>query len=113
MRTKRRKRLRNKEELKTAVHEWATKIKARPKEIRIQQMPRKWASCSDKGRITFNSELFDQSYAFQEFVIVHELVHLRIPNHGKLFKSLLNAHLPNSKDRARRQARIDLRVAQA
>ena len=56
-------------------------------------MERKWASCSTIGRITFNSELFDQPYRFQEFVIVHELLHLKIPNHGKLFKSLLRAHL--------------------
>ena len=57
-------------------------------------MTRKWASCSSKGRVTFNSELFDQPYRFQEFVIVHELLHLKIPNHGKLFKSLLKAYLP-------------------
>jgi len=57
-------------------------------------MARKWASCSSDGRITFNSELFAQPYRFQEFVIVHELLHLKIPNHGKLFKSLLSAHLP-------------------
>ena len=31
---------------------------------------------------------------FQDYVIVHELVHLKIPNHGRLFKSLLSAHLP-------------------
>ena len=45
-------------------------------------------------RVTFNSELLDQPYRFQEFVIVHELLHLKIPNHGKLFKSLLKAYLP-------------------
>ena len=45
-------------------------------------------------RVTFNSELFGQPYRFQEFVIVHELLHLKIPNHGKLFKSLLKAYLP-------------------
>jgi predicted metal-dependent hydrolase len=31
---------------------------------------------------------------FQDYVIVHELLHLRVPNHGKLFKSLLTAYLP-------------------
>ena len=81
------------DELRAAVKNWAAKIKARPRQIRIQQMTRKWASCSSKGRVTFNSELLDQPYRFQEFVIVHELLHLKIPNHGKLFKSLLKAHL--------------------
>ena len=63
-------------------------------------MTRKWASCSSKGRITFNPELFGQPYRFQEFVIVHELLHLKIPNHGKLFKSLLKAYLSQQKQSA-------------
>jgi predicted metal-dependent hydrolase len=94
MRAKRRKRLKSADELKAAVSNWAAKIKARPRQIRIQRMARKWASCSTKGRITFNSDLFAQPYSFQQFVIVHELLHLKIPNHGKLFKSLLKAYLP-------------------
>jgi predicted metal-dependent hydrolase len=91
MRTKR---LHGPDELRAAVKNWAAKIKTRPRQIRIQPMTRKWASCSSKGRVTFNSELLDQPYRFQEFVIVHELLHLKIPNHGKLFKSLLKAYLP-------------------
>jgi predicted metal-dependent hydrolase len=31
---------------------------------------------------------------FQDFVVAHELLHLRIPNHGRLFKSLMTAHVP-------------------
>jgi len=39
-------------------------------------------------------DLDDEPEAFQDFVIVHELVHLRVPNHGRLFKALMSAHLP-------------------
>jgi len=105
MRSKRPKRLRTTTDLRAAVQDWAAKIKARPKQIRIQPMRRKWASCSTEGRITFNSELFDQPYRFQEFVIVYELLHLKIPNHGKLFKSLLRAYLPNSGPRRKLRVR--------
>jgi predicted metal-dependent hydrolase len=38
-------------------------------------------------------------------VIVHELLHLRVRNHGKLFRSLVNAHLPGSESLLRRSAR--------
>src|SRR5215467_7850810 len=94
MRAKRRRPLQTTDELKAAVGEWATKIKTSPRQIRIQRMAGKWASCSSNGRVTFNSDLFRQPYRFREFVIVHELLHLKIPNHGKLFRSLLKAYLP-------------------
>jgi predicted metal-dependent hydrolase len=105
MRAKRRRRLQTADELKAAVGNWAATIKARPRQIRIQRMARKWASCSSKGRVTFNSELFGQPYQFQEFVIVHELLHLKISNHGKLFKSLLKAYLPQRNGRPWRNVR--------
>jgi hypothetical protein len=57
-------------------------------------MTKKWASCSSKGRVCFSTDLIQEPKTFQEFVIVHELLHLQVPNHGRLFKSLMNAYLP-------------------
>ena len=56
-------------------------------------MSRKWASCSSRGRITFNTDLLAKPEPFRREVIIHELLHLKIPNHGKVFKSLLRAYL--------------------
>lgn len=69
-------------------------MKVKPTQIRVQRMTRKWASCSGKGRLSFSVDLLQESRAFQDYVIVHELLHLQAPNHGKLFKSLMNAYLP-------------------
>jgi predicted metal-dependent hydrolase len=44
--------------------------------------------------------LLDEPASFREVVIVHELLHLLVPNHGKLFKSLMNAYLPGWEARA-------------
>jgi len=60
-------------------------------------MTRKWGSCSTSGTITLASDLADQEAGFQDFVIAHELLHLRVPNHGKLFKALLTVHVPEWK----------------
>jgi predicted metal-dependent hydrolase len=73
-------------------------------------MSRKWASCSAKGRVTFNVELLNSPGRFQEFVIVHELLHLKVANHGRLFKSLLTAYLPDWQMRRRRLERPGLRL---
>jgi predicted metal-dependent hydrolase len=60
-------------------------------------MKNKWASCSRKGQITFNTKLLDMPSNFQRAVIVHELLHLLIPNHGKLFKSMFISFVPDYK----------------
>lgn len=81
-------------QLKEKIYRWVNKIKVKPKQIRIQQMKKKWASCSTKGRVSFNIDLLKKPKPFQDYVIVHELLHLIIPNHGKLFKSMMNVYLP-------------------
>lgn len=68
-------------------------------------MTKKWASCSTAGRVTFSRDLLRRDRRFREAVIVHELLHLRVRNHGKLFRSLVNAHLPGSESLLRRSAR--------
>lgn len=60
-------------------------------------MRNKWASCSTAGHLNFNSELLDLDETLWDYVIVHELLHFSVPNHGKLWKSLMRAHLGDYK----------------
>lgn len=89
-------------EFKQRIRAWAERMDVRPKEIHVRTMTTKWASCSTSGRLTFSTDLLSEDYDWQEYVIVHELLHLRIPNHGKLFKALLSALLPHWEEIARR-----------
>ena len=57
-------------------------------------MTRKWGSCSTTGIITLAEDLTEQAPGFQDFVIAHELLHLRVPTHGRLFKALMTAYIP-------------------
>ncbi len=75
------------------VRHWAGKLNARVTSITVRPMTTKWASCSTAGRLTFDFSLLVFRKAVQDYVIVHELLHLHIPNHGKLWKSLMRAHL--------------------
>lgn len=81
-------------EFRKKVCSWAKRLRVNPKQVRIQRMTRKWASWSTTGRVTFARDLLAESLRFQDYVIVHELLHFRVSNHGKLFKSLLAAHVP-------------------
>lgn len=85
---------RAKAEMREQIRQWADRIGVKPVGVQIQRMTKKWASCSTTGRICFSAELLTEPAGFREVVIVHELLHLRVPNHGKLFKSLLNAYVP-------------------
>ncbi|MBI3616571.1 MAG: M48 family metallopeptidase [Candidatus Omnitrophica bacterium] len=80
------------------VKSWARRIRVEPREIHVRSMARKWGSCSTTGRLTFNVELLTQPAPFRRRVIVEELLHLKVPNHGKLFKALLKAHLGIHRD---------------
>ena len=75
------------------VASWARRIGVEPREVHIRPMARKWGSCSTSGRVTFNAELLVRPAVLQRRVIVEELLHLKVPNHGKLFRSLLKAYL--------------------
>ncbi|MGH2739260.1 MAG: M48 metallopeptidase family protein [Actinomycetota bacterium] len=87
--------------LKAEVRRWAARIGVQPKRVQVQRMTTKWASCSSAGRICLSRDLLHEDRAFQEVVIVHELLHLRVPNHGKLFRSLMTAYVPGWERRGR------------
>ena len=86
---------RDKEEFKARVLEWADKLDVKVDALYVRPMCNKWASCSTAGTLSFSSELLDMERDLAEYVIVHELLHFSVPNHGKLWKSLMRTHLGN------------------
>lgn len=80
---------------KQRVKHWAVKLDIKVKWLGIRPMRNKWASCSTNGNLNFNDELVAMDEEIWDYVIVHELLHFYVPNHGKLWKSLMTAHLGN------------------
>src|SRR5262245_20617204 len=78
---------------KERVRGWAEKLDARVTSISVRPMTTKWASYSTTGRLTFDSSLLELRGELQDYVIAHELLHFHAPNHGRLWKSLMRAHL--------------------
>src|SRR5437899_2673982 len=83
----------DKAEFKERVRSWAEKLDARVTSISVRPMTTKWASYSTTGRLTFDATLLELREELQNYVIAHELLHFHAPNHGKLWKSLMRAHL--------------------
>lgn len=65
--------------------------------LRLRFMTRQWGSCSPRGRITMNPWLIRASRDAIDYVLLHELCHLRHHNHGRAFYDLLRRHLPDWK----------------
>ncbi len=80
-------------DFKKEVLEWAKELNLQPKEIHVRKMKKKWASCSSKGRLTFSYDLLNKPFDARSKAIVHELLHLKYPNHGNMFKALLISYL--------------------
>lgn len=85
----------NRRDLLEISNMWLKKLKVKPNRIQMRKMKNKWSSCSSKGNITFSSELVSLPRQISEYAIVHELLHLIVPNHGKTYKVLLSTYLPN------------------
>src|SRR6218665_1817425 len=99
---------------------WAVKLRVNPRVIRVQDMRHKWGACTSQGTVTLAYDLVDSPDEFQDYVIVHELLHMRYANHGRVFKALMSAYVPGwqsmetsndqrSPDAKRNQARINQR----
>jgi len=84
---------RDKEEFKGRVLEWVDKLGVKSHSLAVRPMRNKWASCSTAGNLSFSTELLELDRETGDYVIVHELLHFSVPNHGRLWKSLMRAHL--------------------
>ena len=84
-----------KQTFKDRVYYWAEKLEVTVVWLGVRRMSTKWASCSTSGHLNFNEELLDLDADLWDYVIVHELLHFSVPNHGRLWKSLMRVHLGN------------------
>ncbi len=71
--------------------------KFKPTGLVIRTMKRRWGSCSGKGLITLSTELIKLSDVYIEYVILHELCHLKHHNHGVRYYKLLSELSPDWK----------------
>ena len=82
-----------KREFKNRTWHWAEKLDVEMAWLGVRTMRNKWVSCSTNGHLNFSTELLGLRQELRDYIIVHELLHFFVPSHGKLWKSLMRAHL--------------------
>jgi len=82
------------------VPQWEKKLGVNVGSVNIKKMKTKWGSCNIQAkRIWLNLELAKKPYECMEFILVHELVHLLERHHNHRFRSIMDQHLPNWRER--------------
>jgi predicted metal-dependent hydrolase len=73
----------------------AARIGVEYRRIRIGGQRTLWGSCSPRGTLSFNWRLALAPLEVLDYVVVHELCHLRVPNHSRRFWELVERHRPH------------------
>ena len=78
------------------ISNWEARLRVRVNQLYIQRMKTKWGSCNPEARnIRVNLDLAKKAPECLEYIILHEVLHLIVPNHGPRFIELMDEHMPH------------------
>ncbi len=83
--------------LQERVEYYSSKMNLKYSKLKFRKMKSRWGSCNSKREITLNKELTRVGKNLIDYVVVHELAHLKHMNHSKEFHTLVDTYLPQSK----------------
>lgn len=93
------------QQLKRRAMTWALRLKVNPLRVDVADLSDRWGSCTKDGVVTFAHELAEADESFQDYVIVHELLHLRYHAHDRRFRAMLSALVPDWRELERQSVR--------
>ena len=81
------------------VDDWARRMGVKPTGVKITSARKRYGSCSGRNSLCFSCFLMSCPEAAIDLVVVHELCHIRVKNHGPDFYALLAQYLPDYRER--------------
>lgn len=96
------------ERLDACLQHFSTPERFRPRQLIIRQLRQRWGSMSPSRRLLLNRRLIEAPVEAIDYVITHELCHIKVPNHGPRFYDFLTQTLP---DWPKRKQRLELIMA--
>lgn len=87
---------------------WCRRHQLPEPKLLLRRMPKRWGSASSNGRIALTPELIHAPSACIDYVIAHEICHLKHPSHGPAFFRLVTSVLPDWRNRKERLERSEL-----
>lgn len=81
------------------LEKWQTITGLEASSFQIKKMKTRWGTCNTRTKkIWLNLELVKKSNECIEYVVLHELAHTKIPNHGKSFYAFMDSYMPRWKE---------------
>jgi predicted metal-dependent hydrolase len=81
---------------------WQQRLDVRINKLFVQAMSRQWGSCNPTTKnIRLNTQLAQKPRACLDYIVLHELAHLKVPTHGEEFVALLDSLQPDWQERRR------------
>jgi hypothetical protein len=96
-------------ELDDLIAAWAARLDVEVGRVQLREMRTKWASCSSQGTLTLHRDLLRLPRDLVDYVLCHELLHRKVPDHNQSWQMLMGIHLPDWRERERRMAAWMLR----
>ena len=84
-------------EVDIAMEKLTRKVGLAPEEYRIRKVKTSWGTCSSTKKITINQDLMMYSREAIEYVVLHEICHLKYMNHSKKFWAMVESYMPDYK----------------
>lgn len=88
------------ERLPALIKRFAPKMGVKPGKLRVWELKNRWASCSVAGNLNFHWRVLALPPDIQEYLVVHELAHLKHANHSKEFWAVVDKTLPKWRNSA-------------
>ena len=84
------------------IDHWQQRLGVQMNKLFVQSMSRQWGSCNPYTRnIRLNTQLAQKPRSCLDYIVLHELAHLRVPTHGEEFVALLDSLQPDWEERRR------------
>lgn len=93
------------EQVQQLVAEWSARLQVNVRRVQIRAMRNKWGSISTAGTLTLAAALLALPVPLVEYVVVHELLHLKFPDHRKGWQVSMGIYLPDWRARGEQLTR--------
>ena len=84
--------------VENSIEKYSKLLKVKPNKVKIKNIKYAWGSCSNKKNISISVKLANKNEKVIEYVVLHEMCHLKYMNHSKKFWNLVETYMPEYKE---------------